>query len=131
MTEIPRTQQAQYQNQPMAPNPMKVNAFATCNGGIANGFGEMFYNMRDPTFQSTHSNVPQKQPASLHLCIVVFNCIFYALLALGIIGLNSFLDRTPAIIMIVVSYCFYLVVTCCCNDIRSYISNIKSFDSYQ
>ena len=42
----------------------------------------------------------------MHLCILVFNCIFYALLILGIIGLNMFLDIGSSIAMIVVSYFF-------------------------
>ncbi len=32
--------------------------FAACNQGISNGFGAMFFNMRDPTFRQT--NVPIK-----------------------------------------------------------------------
>ena len=114
----------------LAPNPMNdANAFALCNQGVANGFGPMFFNIRDPTF--TQQNVPVKQPSSLHLPVVIFGIIFYGGLITGTLSINRFLEIAVSIIIIVIPYLVYLIVACCCSDIRSFISNSKRFDDYQ
>lgn len=71
--------------QPFVPQPpMMGGYFAACNQGVANGFGAAFFNIRDPNFNQT--NTPVKQPSSLHLPVVVFNMIFLACLAVGLVG---------------------------------------------
>ena len=48
--------QPNHMNQPqMQPNPFNqpntnYGAFAACNQGLSNGFGAMFFNIRDPNF---------------------------------------------------------------------------------
>jgi hypothetical protein len=47
----------------MMENPMIMqlnpNTFAACNEGLANGFGAMFFNIRDPTFKQTNDPIKQ------------------------------------------------------------------------
>jgi hypothetical protein len=105
------------------------NTFAACNQGIANGFGAMFFNVRDPSF--TQQNIPVKQNSSLHLPVVIFNVIFMACLIVGLIGLGAFLDIGAMIGMIVGSYLVYLIIGCCCSDIKDYVQNTKKFDDFQ
>lgn len=130
-------QPPQYYQQPV-PNPIQVyppqpqndaNAFAACNEGLANGFGAMFFNVRDPNF--TQTNVPIKQSPSMHVPVVVFNLIFLVCLAIGIAGMNNFLDVGGMIGMIIGSYVVYAIVSCCCSDIRNYVHNTKPFANYQ
>lgn len=66
------------------------NVFAACNQGVANGFGAMYFNIRDPTH--TQKNVPVKQSPSMHLPVIIFNLIFFALLAVAVAGYNKFLE---------------------------------------
>lgn len=33
--------------------------------------------------------------------------------------------------MAILSYFFYLCISCCCSDIKSYIENTKKYDAYQ
>jgi hypothetical protein len=124
----------QYAPQPPMPQyvpqpPPMAGYFAACNQGVANGFGAMFFNIRDPNFNQT--NTPIKQSSSLHLPVVVFNLIFLACLAVGLVGLNHFLDLGAMIGMIAGSYLVYLIVGICCSDIKDYVHNSKRFDNYQ
>jgi len=76
-------------NQNLAPNPLNSDqnlnqfSFNLCNEGIANGFGPMFFNLRDPTF--VQKNDPIKQDPSCHPCVGVFNFIFLICLVVGIV----------------------------------------------
>lgn len=89
----------------------------------------MFFNVRDPNFNQ--ANVPIKQSPSMHLPVVIFNIIFIGCLIVGIIGLNKFLGVGGTAGMIAGSYALYLIIGCCCSDLREYLSNMKRFDNYQ
>jgi hypothetical protein len=71
------------QNQPI------MDPFMACNQGIANGFGAMFYNMRDQTIQK--SNLPVKAESSMHIPILALTLLYIAGVIVGIIGFRVFL----------------------------------------
>ncbi len=74
----------------MPQNQPTLDPFMACNQGIANGFGAMFYNMRDPTVQK--SNLPVKAPSSMHIPVLIFTLLFIAGIAVGVIGYRVFLQ---------------------------------------
>ena len=111
-----------------APMP-DYGAFANCNQGLANGFGPMFFNVRDPSFNK--KNTPVKQTASLHLCVIIPNLLFIGAVVTGVIGIDNFFSLGAAIGIMVGLYLLYLIFGCCCSDIKEYIQNMKRFDNYQ
>ena len=101
----------------------------TCNEGIANGFGAMFFNIRDPSFRQT--NQPVKQNASLHIVLGVMTGILIAGFVIGGVGFNKFLSMGGSVGIILGSYVLYLILGLCCSDIREYISNTKRNAEYE
>lgn len=112
----------------MPPPPMNPNAFMACNEGIANGFGAMFFNIRDPGF--TQKNVPIKQEASYHISVIVVSFILIGGIIVGAVGFMNFLDIGGTIGIILGTYFLYVMFAICCSDIRSYVSNMKKFGEY-
>lgn len=110
-------------------NSSNRNAFINCNQGIANGFGAMFFNLRDPNFKQT--NQPIKKNSSMHIVILISTIIYVACLIVGVVGLDTFLPLGATIGMIVGPYCLYLLLSICCSELREYLSNMKKFDGYQ
>ena len=103
--------------------------FAACNEGIANGFGAMFFNIRDPAF--TQTNHPAKRDASKHIPLAAGTVILIAGVAVGVAGVHSFLTVAGSVILIVISYIIYLACGCAFSELREYISNLKHLDDYQ
>lgn len=91
----------------------------------------MFFNLRDPEFMKTHSNVPTKVRPQLHLPVVFANIIFLAGLVVGLVDLNSFLTIGASIIIIVSSYLVYIIVTFWFSEVRRYLSNSKRMEEYE
>jgi hypothetical protein len=125
-------------NMALAPNPMNTenvnnfdpDAFAQCNQGIANGFGPMFFNLRDPTFIKT--NAPTEQRPSYHVPVLIANLAFYAFFIGALVGnSNRTLSLIIALIFIFVSYGIYVGVTCFLSDVRPYLRNSKRMDEYE
>ena len=114
---------------PMAPNPYNTGAFGQINQGVANGFGPMFFNVRDPNF--TQRNDPIKQPPSWHIPVVVGNILLIGWLVTAIIGFETFLGAGVAFGVLGGIYVIYLCLVCCTSDIKDYIHNMKPFDRYQ
>lgn len=116
---------------PVAPSTdPSQNYFMNINQGIGNGFGPMFFNLRDPVAAKT--NDPIKQPTSWHVPIIVVSVIFLGCLVVGIVGQSAgFLDVGGMVPMIVVSYLLYLGIAICCSDMRGYLANMKRFVDFQ
>lgn len=108
---------------------MPANAFNACNEGIANGFGAMFFNIRDPSFKQT--NQPIKQEPSLHVALLVGSIIFFACIIIAGIGYKTFLKMNGAIGILVSSYVVYLFLSIFCSELREYISNMKKNSDYE
>lgn len=53
------------------------------------------------------------------------------MVVVAILGMNSFLGVDLAFGLMGGLYLIYLIVGCCCSDIKNYIQNMKRFDSYQ
>ena len=77
------------------------------------------------------TNEPIKQDSSMHVPVLVFTIIFWGCLAVGAAGMDSFIGTVGAVLMIVFSYLIYLIVSCCCSDVRGYMLNMKAFDDYK
>lgn len=84
-----------------------------CNEGIGNGFGNMFFNIRDPNFGKT--NEPVKMPSEWYISTIVVTIIFGVCLIIGILGMTSFIGLGGAIGMIAGSYIIYLIFAICCS----------------
>ena len=104
----------------LEPNPLNVNnnvdpvSFNACNEGIANGFGAMFFNLREPGF--TRTNDPVKKDSNNHVAILIVNIILYAGIGVAIAGIFlNFLSIGGVIGMIVGAYVFYLIICCCAS----------------
>jgi hypothetical protein len=108
---------------------VSTDAFNTCNQGIANGFGAMFFNMRDTTVQ--RSNVPVRQSTSKHAPVALTTLLFIGGIIVAIIGFNSFLTVGSFLALIFGSYFLYFLISVCCSDIRGYVTNLKAFDDYK
>lgn len=65
------------------------------------------------------------------MAVVIFNLVFIGWLVTGMIGLNNFLSLGLVIGLICGLYVLYLIIGCCCSDIKEYIHNMKKFDQYQ
>jgi hypothetical protein len=89
----------------------------------------MFFNMRDPILHRT--NDPTKIRASWHIAVVVANLIFLGWLIAAMVGYNVYISAGLAIGLIVGLYVVYIIVGCCCSDIKPFIENMKKFDQYQ
>lgn len=100
-----------------------------CNEGIANGFGAMFFNIRDPSFRQT--NQPVKQDASLHIALAIMTVILIIGFVVGAVGFNSFLTVGGSIGIFAAGYVLYLIFGLCCSDLREYISNTKRNTEYE
>ena len=109
-------------------SPIDPQIFKTCHQGIADGFGEMFFNLRDPTF--TQKNVPVRQEASYPISISVVSFILFGAVILGAVGFNNFLDIGGTIAIILVAYFFYIIFAFCCSDIITYMGNIKKISDF-
>ena len=97
---------------------------------MANGFGPMYFNLRDPSF--TQQNVPVKLENETHTGIIIVTVIFLGGLIGGIIMITTDVNLIGgAIGLIVVPYIIYLCVVGCCNNIMNYLENVKKFDDYQ
>lgn len=115
-------------NEMMTPAPLNANAFMACNQGVANGFGAMFFNIRDPSF--TQTNQPIKQEPSLHIVLAVVTVILVVCFAVAAAGFNKFISSGGCIALFVVSYVLYLILGLCCSDLRSYLHNMKRNAEY-
>ena len=89
----------------------------------------MFYNMRDPNQQK--SNIPVKVGASFHFAVFVASLILAGGIIVGALGFNAFLTLGGVVGVMVGGFLIYLILSICCSDIRSYISNIKAFSDYK
>jgi hypothetical protein len=107
--------------------PLSINAFHACNEGIANGFGAMFFNIRDPAFLKT--NQPVKQDASLHILLAVMTGIMIICFAIAAAGINKY-PRAGTIVLFVVPYVLYLLLGICCSELRQYLHNMKPSAEY-
>ena len=86
----------------------------------------MYFNMNDPNIAL--QNVPQKQDPSMHTSIIVATVILWGAIILGALGSSEgFLTGVAIGLIIAFAYIFYLIATCCCNDIKGYITNLKKF----
>lgn len=105
-----------------------IDHFAACNEGIAAGFGPMFFNMRDPNLGKT--NHPVKQDPSLHAAVVVGSAILFAGIIVAVVGYYSLFhaQTLPIVLLIVLPYLLYVVLSICCSTIRGYITNLKRFE---
>ena len=103
--------------------------FAACNEGIANGFGAMFFNVRDPAF--TQTNQPVKQEPSLHVALLVGSVLFFACIIIAGAGYKRFLPMDGTIALLGVSYVLYLILSIACSELRQYISNMKRNADYE
>ena len=77
------------------------------------------------------SNEPIKQEPSKHIPVLVTTLIVWAAFGVGGAGVNNFFSSTITGVIIGISYLIYLCVTCCCSDVRGYITNMKAFDDYK
>ncbi len=110
------------------PQPMDPNIFMACNQGISNGFGDMFFNIRDPNF--TQKNVPVKQQSSYHMAAIVVSFVLIGGIIVAAVGFMNFLDLGGTIALIAGTYFLYAFFAICCSDIRSYVSNMKKIGQY-
>ena len=112
------------QNNPLnSDQTLQNNPFNTCNEGISNGFGPMFFNIRDPSFNKT--NIPVPQETSKHPLVICGTLFFYGGLIVAMLLIST---ETIYIALAVLTYLRYLYVSICCSDIRQYFNNIKKFD---
>ena len=44
--------------------------------------------------------------------------------------MNNFLDIGGTIAIIIVFYALYVIIAICCSDIRTYVSNMRSFGDF-
>ena len=85
--------------------------------------------MNDPNIAL--QNIPQKQDASMHTGIIVATIILWVAIIVGALGSSEgFLTGGGIGAIIAISYIVYICATCCCNDIKGYITNLKKFDDY-
>ena len=77
------------------------------------------------------TNKPIKQESSKHLPVVIANLMMWAIIVVGLIGLNNFRDEIATCTIIGISYILYIAITCICSDIRGFITNMQAFDDYK
>lgn len=95
--------------------PLPANPFLVSNEGVANGFEQAYYNMRDPACDK--SNTPVRQESAQPKGLIISNIVFLViLLVMAIVVFPQELFLLPmAIMLIVVSYIIYLCVSFQCN----------------
>ena len=77
------------------------------------------------------TNEPIKQESSKHFPVVITSLMVWAGIAVGAIGLNNFFQAAVTGVIIGISYLIYIIATCCCSDVRGFITNLKAFDDYK
>ena len=67
----------------------------------------------------------------MHVPIIVTTLIMIGGVVGGVILARAPDTQVGGIVLIVIPYLIYLIVTCCCSDIKGYITNLKKFDDYK
>lgn len=108
-----------------------ANHFQACNDGLAQGFGAMFFNMRDPN--SGKTNQPIKVGSSWHVTLIIVSLLFFAGIIVGAVGYSTFFQYSigGVIGVILGTFALYVILAICCSNIRGYISNLKKFEEYK
>lgn len=102
-------------NQHPTANSLQPEAVATLNNAIAQGFGPMFFNIRDPLFGK--SNTPVKLKPSFHVPIIIGTLLMLIGLGIAVVGWKTFMPTNGSIYLIVGSYVVYLCASCFCGEI--------------
>jgi hypothetical protein len=108
---------------------MDPAAEQSINQGIAQGFGQFFFNALDPNIAKT--NIPAKLDSERHIAILVATAIMIGGVIAGVILLGYPSLINVAVALLVFPYCLYLILSICCSEIRGYITNLKKFDDYK
>ena len=77
------------------------------------------------------NNDPVKQDSSMHVPVIVASILFWAGIIVGAVGLDNFLEAVITGVIIGITYLIYLIVSCCCSDMRGYVTNLQAFDDYK
>jgi|LakMenEpi03Aug12_release.lakeMendotaPanAssembly.Ray.scaffolds.fasta_scaffold374706_1 hypothetical protein len=68
----------------------------------------------------------------MHVNVIIVTLIFFAGVGIGVGGMGTlFQETTGPILLIVIPYLIYLIVSICCSSTRGFITNLKKFDDYK